>query len=214
MSIFNVFITPTLATVGFDTEGTLPDGSHIEGAKTVFLPHISAVVGFRGPADFLAFTSPAIIGFSGDFDNLADRLPEIIRGSRAAFIAHYGADAPNVEAASNFVLVGFSTRAGRMIGHAFECAEKSSDITEYHDFPQLFSPFFGAEAIARLGIRADRAGMIDLALDQCRLVRERDPALPAGGRLFIAEIRKGAITIEEVCGFPTRGEPTSEGAPK
>jgi len=194
MSIFNAFVATDHALIGFDTDATQPDGRRTERCKTIFLPHLGAVVGFRGIDFLFASAAPPLLCFSGSFDDLCEHFPAIIAASQK--------DARSVEVnpaeAFDFCVVGFSPRLGRMTSHTF------SGSGETHDCPQIIAPGFGEEWIRGLGIHADRAGMIALALDQCRMVRDVDPGLPAGGRLFIAEMRQGGITVEEVCHFPER----------
>lgn len=202
MSILNAFVTPDLALLGFDTEGTLPDGSRVEACKALFLPHLNAAVGFRGAADLFAIAAPSLIAYTGSFDRLSGFVPEVIRGSLAVLRSNPAALYPDEP--FNFVLVGFSPSLGRMTLVVFEPDPATGDIRETRDAPQAIGPGFGAEAIASLGIRADRDGMRALALDQCRRVRETDQRWPAGGRLFFAEIRVGSTVIEEILQFPPR----------
>lgn len=205
MSIVNVFMSAESALIGVDTEGTLPDGSHVEGCKMIFLPHLSAVVAFRGLDAVLACASPSIICYTGKFDDLAAVMKEIVLGAVRMATEHIGADRRNQACAANFVLVGYSPMAGRMVGHAYVKNPDSPAIDELRDFPQLYGPFFGVEEIEKLKIRADRAGMVALAMDQCRMVRERGPSdMPAGGRFLITEVRNGSISTEHVCNFPKR----------
>ena len=212
MSIVDIFITADVALIGVDTDAALPDGSHGEGCKVIFLPHISAVVAFRGAAIALACAAPSLLSFSGGFDELADVMGAIMKGSMGVAIKHMdaaGMDRPDSEPA-NFFLVGYSLTAGRMVGHAYQSKPGTSDIDEIRDFPQIYAPFFGADEIRALNISADKAGMKALALDQYRLVRERAPAgSPAGGRLFITEVRKDRISTEMACHFPPRPVPAS-----
>ncbi len=202
MSILDAFVMPDHVLVGFDTEGTLPDGSRIEGCKAICIPHISAAVAFRGPAALLAVASPSIVGFAGDFDDLAESLPEIIRGSiRLANENRYlAADTEPF----NFVLVGFSPALGRMAGHAFSGGGAESEIREVRDFPQLLAPAVDPERLKALGIVADRAGMVAVARLQCETIRAQNAAWPGGGRFFVAEIRQNSIVIEDAFSFPHR----------
>jgi len=198
MSIFNAFVAPDHVLIGFDTDATQPDGSYTERCKTIFLPHLGAVIGFRGIDFLFANAAPALLCFSGSFDDLCEHLPAIIGAAMTASQKDARAVGANPDEAFDFCVVGFSPRLGRMTSHTL------SGSGESHDSPQIIAPGFGEDWIRGLGVYADRAGMIALALDQCRLVRQRDPGLPAGGRLFIAEMRQGSITVDEVCRFPER----------
>lgn len=208
MSIVNAFVMRDVALIGVDTESRFPDGSTAESCKVLFLPHLSAAVAFRGIDVAHAVATVQILSFAGGFDELAGAMPEIVKQSVAVArdkAEHlFGVKAEYAEA-SNFVLVGFSHAGKRMMGHSFVTAPGSPDVEVTQDFPQVISPFWSQDDITRLNIRTDKAGMRALALEQCRLARERGPSdFPAGGRLFISEIRQGSITTEEVCRFPPR----------
>lgn len=207
MSIANAFITPDVAIVGFDTEGALPDGSRAHGAKIIVLPHLDAVVAFRGLELTLTCTTPLIHDVRAGFDELADAMPDIIaKGITVA--KQYAGVGGRTEAdaeQANFVLVGYSPGAGRVVGHAFVSSPGVEEIAVSKNIPDAIAPSWSREDVTRLNIKADRAGMLALMMDQCRLVRERGPAeCTAGGRLFIAEVRKGSIHIEGVGHFPPR----------
>lgn len=208
MSIVNAFVMRDVALIGVDTESRFPDGSCGEASKVLFLPHLSAAVAFRGVDVAQAVATAQIQSFAGGFDELAEAMPEIVKQSvavaRDKAVHLFGVKAEYAET-SNFMLVGFSRAGKRMMGHVFETAPGSPDVEVLHDFPQVMAPFWSQDDITRLNIRTDKAGMRALALEQCRLARERGPAdFAAGGRLFISEIRQGSITTEEVCHFPPR----------
>lgn len=208
MSIVNAFVMRDVALIGVDTESRFPDGSTGEACKVLFLPHLSAAVAFRGIDVAQAVATAQIQSFVGGFDELAEAMPEIVKQSVAVArdkAKHlFGVKAEYAER-SNFVLVGFSSAGKRMMGHAFVTAPGSPSVEVNHDFPQVISPFWSQDDITRLNIRTDKAGMRALALEQCRLARERGPLdFPAGGRLFVSEIRQGSIITEEVCRFPPR----------
>jgi len=207
MSIVNAFVMRDVALIGVDTESRFPDGSCAEASKVLFLPHLSAAVAFRGVDFTQAVATAQTQSFVGGFDELAEAMPEIVKQSVAVArdkALQFGVKVEYAETA-NVVLVGFSRAGKRMMGHVFATAPGSPDVEVNHDFPQSISPFWSQDDITRLNIRTDKAGMQALALDQCRLARERGPAdFAAGGRLFISEIRQGSITTEEVCHFPPR----------
>lgn len=200
MSIVNAFIRPDVAIVGVDTDGLLPDGTMVSGLKMILLPHMSAAIAFRGMDLTFHCSTVPIYAFHGDFDGLAEQMETIVQQSvmLASQNAHQCGRTPDDAALANFVLVGYSAKAGRMVGHVFMSAPGDQGVQISRDVPQAISPFWGQEDIARLKIVADKDGMKALALDQCRLVRERGPKdFPAGGRFLIAEIRKGSISVED-----------------
>ena len=187
MSIVNVFVRPDVALVGVDTEWLMPDGSYVDGCKMLLLPHIDAVVAFRGLSTSLAGASAWIVHFSGDFDELSEKMESFIKESRG-----YAKD----DSEGNFFLVGYSPRLGRMVAHAYEVKEGSSDVSHLADFPSMFAPAFGADVMAEWKVKFDKESMFRVANDQCRLVREQNEAWPAGGRFYITEIRKDSMSTE------------------
>lgn len=207
MTIMNAFVTRDVALIGVDTEARFPDGSSGEVSKVLYLPHLSAVMVFRGADVARAVAIAQIHPFVGGFDELAEAMPEIVKQSVAVSrdkALQFGVKVEDAETC-NFVLVGFSQTDQRMMGHCFVTAPGSPTVEVTRDFPHVFAPFWSWDDITRLNIQFDKAGMQALALEQCRLARERGPSdFPAGGRLFISEIRQGSITIEEVCDFPPR----------
>lgn len=208
MSILNAFVLPDVALFGVDTEVTMPDGSTEERGKMIPIPHLSAVVGFRGAEPVIFSAMPSILTYRGDFDDLAANMPRIFAEALCAsrlYAVNLGRNREWAEHA-DIVLVGYSPKHGRMMGHAYKNTPDVSEIQHYPDFPQAIAPEMTREEIQRLKIVADKAGMMKLAVDQCRITRERGPAgTPAGGRFFIAEIRKGSITIEQACELPKMG---------
>lgn len=203
MSLINVFVSDDAALIGFDTEGRWPDGRFSEVGKTLALPHIGAMLAFRG--EVLTFTgvSGIVSGFPGDFDALSDAMGGILSEAIRMIIAG-GLDKHNA-ALAEVILVGYSPKAERIVGHFFKSTTPDSGVEESRDFPQYYSPFFGFDEIKKLGIVADRKGMKALALSQYSLVRERvGDDSPIGGRLFIAEVRKGGISIDDAMAFPPR----------
>lgn len=204
MSILNVFITPEVALIGVDTDAMLPDGSINECSKVLFLPHIHTAVGFRGVHLMHAIANAEIMSFYGSFDHLAEVMPQILTHSLG--VARENAGAIKSEDIENFefALVGFSQKAGRMVGHVFSKSSNSPDIKITHDFPEMAAPSLPPEDLARLEIRrADKAGIRALALDQCRYIRSLGRSdFHVGGHLFITEISRGKIVTEQDCRLP------------
>ncbi|MCY1309024.1 hypothetical protein D9M70_590790 [compost metagenome] len=131
-------------------------------------------------------------------------MPDLIRASVSYCREQH--HSPEAMLTLNFVMVGYSESAGRMMGHAFQRMAGSDDVQSARDFPQSLAPFWAREDLPS-GIRADRQGMIALAKHQCRLARERGPSdFPAGGDFFIAEVRRNSISIQKAFEFPARQE--------
>ena len=202
MSILNAFVTPELALLGVDTEVRFPDGTMGEACKLITLPHLSVAIGFRGLDALFMAAIPVIVGFKGSFDALVEIIPGLIDESVKFCRDQWST--PDEMLLVNFVIVGYSESAGRMTGHLFE-RDLSGQIKSGHDFPQSYAPFWNAEDLKSLGIKADRDGMGVLAQNQCKWMRERGPVdNVAGGRFFIAEVRRNSVKIEQAFKFPGR----------
>lgn len=203
MSIVNAFIRHDVALVGVDTGGLNPDGSSIEASKIIFLPHLSAVIAFRGVMVTMMSAAPAILGFDGNFDQLAECMPEIMAKSMDVAKQHIDIDSWG---GTNFVLVGYSPSAGRMVGHVFDKRTGEQEITVLNDEKCAIGPFWGIDDIKALNLNGDKASMVKLAHDQFRLLGEREEGWrqAGGGRFLIAEVRQGSINIEEAFRFPSR----------
>ena len=204
MSIVNAFIRHDLALVGVDTGGLNPDGAPIEASKIIFLPHLSAVVAFRGVMVTMMSAAPSILGFGGDFDQLAEGMPGIMTQAMDIAKQHIDIDSWG---GTNFVLVGYSPKAGRMVGHVFDKRTGEQEITVLNDETCAIGPFWGIDDIKALNLNGDKVSMVKLAHDQFRLLGEREEGWrqAGGGRFLIAEVRQGSINIEEAFRFPNRG---------
>ncbi|MHB9799973.1 hypothetical protein ACYCAX_19430 [Pseudomonas sp. MT3] len=203
MSILNAFITPDLGLVGFDTEGVMPDGSVVEGCKVIVLPHINAVIGFRGLDFVQATASPNLVGFKGTLEALADDLPRFLTDVIKHCREHY--QPPEEHLATNLVLVGYSQAKKEVVGYMIKWEVGADAAQSELIVGQSIAPFWSREDLPA-GIHADRQGMIALAQHQSRLSRERMPEFAAGGRLFIAEVRRDSISIQKAFEFPPRLE--------
>ncbi|WP_371231488.1 hypothetical protein ACAW63_02645 [Pseudomonas sp. QE6] len=207
MSILNAFITPDLGLVGFDTEGAMPDGSFVDGCKLIALPHINAVIGFRGLDFVQATASPNLVSFKGTLEALADDLPRFLMDVINHCRVHH--QSPDEHLGANLVLVGYSPAKGEVVGYSVSREVGADTAQSGLIVGQYIAPFWCREDLPT-GIRADRQGMITLAQHQSRLSRDRMPEFAAGGRFFIAEIRRNSIRIEQAFEFPQR-EPGSSG---
>lgn len=96
-----------------------------------------------------------------------------------------------------------------MIAVTYTSSAGSDVIEQGTTREQVISPFFGRDEISKLNIVADREGMTVLAMDQCRLGREKGEWFIGGGRFYITEIKRGRMTTELVAEFPPPETPTA-----
>lgn len=209
MSILNAFIEPELGLVGVDTEAIHPGGAIAEASKMMVLHHISAVIAFRGTDYVLASAGAALIGFTGSLEQLVEMLPAHLKASVDYCRKHYQAQEENL--GLDFALVGYSEAEGQVVGYLFRREIGSEEIRADRIHTRYRSPHQPSWEPFLEGIPADRPGMIALAQHQSRLSREYKPDLAAGGRFFIAEVRRNSIKIAQAFEFPPRSR-ASEGA--
>ncbi|WP_371233618.1 hypothetical protein ACAW63_10930 [Pseudomonas sp. QE6] len=207
MSILNAFVEPDLGLVGVDTEAVLPDGTIAEASKMMVLNHINAVIAFRGTDYVLASASPSLVTFTGSLEQLVEGLPSLLRASVDYCREHYQAQEESL--GLDLAVVGYSEDEGQIVGYLFRREIGSEDIHIGQIHTRYRSPHQPSWEPFLEGIPADRPGMIALAQHQSRLSREYKPNLAAGGRFFIAEVRRDSIKISKAFQFPPRN-PNSE----
>lgn len=214
MSIVNAFVTPECGVVCADTEAGPDGGPYIEVSKLVPLPHMSAVVAFRGSMLFLAGAVTGLFSLACDFDELAQHMPDLLQRSSDHAIEML----PRVGLAEKMtseqagcgeaMLIGFSPVAGRIVGHLFRRITLDDGFVTHSHARYLSSPAWSDVDFDLPAISANvtRENMKALALEQSRLARARDTAGVAtgGGRLIYAEVRRDCMTIETIMDFPER----------
>jgi hypothetical protein len=215
MSIVNAFIRPGCAIVCADTEAGPDGGPYFNVSKLVPLPHVAAVVAFRGSLAFAMFAVSGILCVAGDLDELAAQLPTLLKGAADHATAMMPRYAPELSTEADrervgigeAVIVGFSPSRGRIVGHQFRRNSLSEDFAGGEISSYLVAPGWRDVnfELQTLKLSADKESMKALALKQLRLVRERERAGTAtGGRLIYAEVRRDAMTIETIMDFPER----------
>ena len=203
MSIINAFIRPDVAMVGCDTEGVGDNGERFECSKLYVLNHLNAVVAFRGYVATVMYSVPGMVGFNGSFDDLAEAMPGILNTAQQAASSVYdmtGKREPDDFTDVQCVLVGYSPKLGRMTGHLYDSKPNTFEFDRRSDMENIVAP--GLDDMP--SIEADHKGMATLAKAQCEWVRQQNTNKSAGGRFFIAEIKKGGISIEEAFTFSDR----------
>lgn len=208
MSILNVLVTPGVAFIGVDTSGLLQDGSMPDGCKSLCLPHLNAVIGFRGSSRLLMMGASQLIGIVlPDFDALAQQMPEVLGDVVDSCRKHLLQNGANEDLldAFEFVMVGWSTRHQRMQGHLYCRSPGANDIRHHSGFGYYVSPHLPGRFPGGESMRNAR-DMESMALTQFQIVIN-DPEwslLPAGGRYYVTEVRKDSISTRLAFEFPNR----------
>lgn len=214
MSIVNAFVSPECGVVCADTEAGPDGGPYIEVSKLVPLPHLGAVIAFRGSLLFLAGAANAAFALACSFDELSQHMPDLLQRSSdnaVKMLPRVGlSDKMTSEDAGcgEAILIGFSPAAGRIVGHHYRRITLDGGFVtnaraRYFSAPAWSDIDFDLPAISA---NVTKENMKALALEQSRLARERDTTGEAtgGGRLIYAEVRRDSMTIETVMDFPAR----------
>lgn len=213
MSIVNAFVSPEWGVVCADTEAGPDGGPYIEVSKLVPLPHMSAVIAFRGSMLFLAGAVNGVFSLGCGFDELVRQMPDLLQLSSENAIKML----PKVGLAEKLtseeagcgeaILVGFSPAAGRIAGHHFRRVTLDGGFVTTKNVSYFSAPAWDDVDLELPSVRGDpgKEGMKALALAQLKLVRERHtPGEATGGRLIRAEVRRDTMTIETIMDFPGR----------
>lgn len=201
MSILNVFITPEEGLIGVDSEGTFPDGSVGEYGKLVVAPAANAVVAFRGTDYVLKAAIANIVCFGGELEQMAGWLPDMLKG--AVDYSRKNFQAQEEDLKLEMVLVGYSQAERGVVGHLFRRDVGSEEIRVDRIQNRFIAPYWvGGDVPA--GLSDNRDGLCMLARSQSLLAREREPGFAAGGRYFIASVKRRSISIVQAFEFPRR----------
>lgn len=200
MSILNVFITPEAGLIGVDTEGVYRDGKIVEFGKMMSVHAAGAVIAFRGTS-FVFEAAGCISCFGGTVEELAKAIPDLLK--RCVNFCRQQ-QATEEELALEMAMVGYSKAEGCVVGYLFTRQAGCEDIREDRIHSRYRAPHQPSWEPLLGGIPADRPGMMALARHQSRLSREFAPGEAAGGRFFIAEVRKNSISIKKEFDFPPR----------
>lgn len=203
MSLLNAWIHPEYALIGVDSDAVSPAlGARAEVSKLVsFAPHMPAVIAGRGVFGFLP---PVVMGammHSDNFDRLVEKMPDILRASFAqladwqkAKIVHESAPIEG----ETIVLVGWSQREGRIIGHEWVQTSAAEGFIADTLRPHHIAPWNQSLDHLAKDVRVP-SDMESLARAQVALMREHAPQEATGGKLILARLERDRVTIRQHC---------------
>lgn len=204
MSTLNVFITPTVGLIGVDSEATKANGQvieRVERGKLVVAPLANAAVGFRGKDHLLHTLTPRIVSCGVEFDQLAADLPGYLKESIDFCVKE--SLVTEEELKIDVALVGYSPAERCVVGYLFTREVGSDEIGVNRISGSYMAPYWSGNEIPDV-TQLDRQEMIQTALRQTQLARERAPDFASGGRFIIAEVRQSYMTIDKAFDFPSR----------
>lgn len=213
MSIINAFVNLDCGLVCVDTEAGQDGGPYFEVSKLVPLPHMNAIIAFRGSLLFMAGAVTGAICASCDFDELSRYLPDLLllASDKAVDTVHRFAPTASMTSeeagCAEAIIIGFSPAMSGIVAHHFRRETLAHGFVTTNNIGYLVAPGWTDVDLNLQSLRAQpsKEGMKALALTQLRLMREREKVgLAAGGRLIFAEIKQSGMTIESVLDFPAR----------
>ncbi|WP_151449272.1 hypothetical protein [Lacisediminimonas profundi] len=204
MSMINVFLSPSKALIGVDTEGINGlTGDFIRVGKMIYLPQVNIVLAGRGTAAFLlvlhTMLTDALMRMhgGGDFDSAAAAMPELVGAAYKAInaampdVGLYG-----IPEGQQAVLIGWSAIQSRMQACAYlQSPSAEVEVVNIED-PGYMMPWNAAWGEPPEG--CSPADMVELALCQVRNVKCESPGTPMGGNLIIAELSRSAMSVRDM----------------
>jgi hypothetical protein len=130
-------------------------------------------------------------------------MPDILGESCVSFVrcaTSMGVSDSDLLERHNVILVGWSPKAGRMIGRAW-WQENQAMGFEVRDIRTWYAAPF-QPPLTPPSPRMDMADIRRLASDQVRLIHEKQPAAAAGGRLIVAGVTRGGMHISDMGYLP------------
>jgi hypothetical protein len=204
MSLLNsVAISPECVLVAVDSEG-ISHGFTFEVSKLLVLPHMNATLAARGVLKTFADIHGQLVCSIGNFDALAAYLPGAIGEAVAATVQAAPSLGLTTDEASKFecLFAGWSEKHQRVVVHHYRQTSKAEGVIANLAAESVLSPWEPEDSLE--GISQDRQGLMELALRQVSSIRERHPGKAGGGRLIIAEVRRGSVRIEHAMQLPSR----------
>lgn len=193
MSIVQVWIAQDRALVAVDTAGYWNSGERVEGAKFAILPLANSVMACRESqlAFFQVFAQVWLGPDNSSYDKLAREMPNFIEWASA----QWNPTMPDAAAVCELHLVGWSDSQQRMAGVSFEFNLKSKAIKALGEIRRCR---IGPPSTAETPEQFDDDVAMTLARQQLAWLEANAPDQVTGGRLLVAEIRRGTMETRDL----------------
>lgn len=181
------------AIVAVDTDGISQAGERKPMSKMLPIPHLPAVMGFRGQGMFAANVLQwCTCGGFASFDELVAALPGILAGVDLSLPEHLKVSVQGGGVGNEVIAVGWSHAQGRMLGHVF---------SEGEDLPGFFGRERGAyiapwDEDSMAGIPKTAKAVERIARAQVRWMQAKIGL--GGGKLIVCRVTKGSLTMNHV----------------
>lgn len=193
MSIVNVWLEPSVALVGVDTDGLDQRAGVRRNCGKMFpLPHAGCVVAGRGESRFLGCIAVALASMGEDFDDLSQAIRPLCDQTIQEF-RQLGTVPEGLTL--ELVLVGFSWARNRMAGVELELRPGAERFTQEDTERECVAPWH--ESLEGLPSPSSVANMTVLARAQARLLRSMGPNVAGGGKLIMARMERQEMRIWE-----------------
>lgn len=191
MSLLNVWVEPGRALVAVDTETKTEHGRR-DSSKLVVLPAERMVLACRGNLYVLHAIVQPILGLAGGLDGVLELgLPELCN-----YIAAEQVGLGGNFAEAEVVIVGWSAREQRIVGHACVRGAQEPNFKLMRIDPWRLGPHAGWQKAPPLPDCEEH--MEAIARTQVRYMRQNHPDCAIGGRLLIAAVSEDAISVRSV----------------
>lgn len=205
MTILNIHVEPARVLFGTDSHVQSADPADTVQWRTtkVFpLPHIDAVFGGRGPLNVIVGVLSALVTDpAASFDSLADRLP-----AKADMVMNLAANTAGAAVRPKMfdamlALAGWSTTAGRFVGHYWLRSGENSPLVRHDIAPELVVPWDPSIRSAPSPSSAEAMEKLAVA-QQGLLARKCGPGVAGSGPFFFGELTRGAVSIRKLLDLP------------
>jgi hypothetical protein len=193
MSLVQIWLEKDRARVAVDTVGHFMGAGAGSGdaSKIVALSHAGIVLAYRGCdiAFFQVFAQIFLTPGNDGYDAITKLLP--IRVQHAS--TQFRPDAPDALSTCELFVVGYSAEQQRMAGTLFNVNVRTGSVTEFamNGSCRLAPGFNETPALD------SDAAMIEMGRRQVAWMRVNAPEQATGGRLMVAEVERGSISIRD-----------------
>lgn len=207
MSLVNVWLTRDRALIGVDTGAALLGGPLGHVSKLLPLSHLNAILTGLGHIHFInslfaGLQMANVPSFDALLQIVPRVLPEVFDGW-AGYVATLERCDPAELERQRVVLVGWSTAEGRPIGREF--AQETRAVGWVCDpiEPYYIMPWH--DSLSGLPDPVNAVALTTLARAQVALLRRVEPGSPIGGRLIVAQLTRGGVSMGSVCNLEDAG---------
>ncbi|HCN70856.1 MAG TPA: hypothetical protein DIS96_03745 [Pusillimonas sp.] len=207
MSIANIVIEKDRALIGVDTlAGYMQEGRHLlnevhyrarHAGKLTLFPQFDSAMTNRGDG---LLTSIVRVGLETecpyDFDDAVEMMPGILSTAYTQATTHRKQLGIEAFPGAEVVLVGWSPRNSRYLAVRWCRYPEYEDFTEKFFDDRLLLP--DIDNLQQVETPDTDAKMEALVRDQVAWAASEHPNLTCGGRLVMAELTRGAVTVRTI----------------